>query len=139
MKKAFIAVILIAAMSVTAGQAFAVTSDAGPSGTTGTVSPRLVLISTVSPSLSVSGTVASYSLNVSCHPSVNSISATLQLQKQNSNGTWSDYNASWPASSSVSYLSTSGTKTVASGSTYRLKVMITASTGTTSGSTTEYS
>jgi hypothetical protein len=139
MKKAIIALVLIAAMSATAGQAFTLPVAAKSSGSTGTAAPRLVLISTITLSLPISGTSASYSLNVSCDPSVNSIGATLQLQKQSSNSTWSDYGTSWTASAATFYLSTSGTKAVASGYTYRLKVVVTASNGTSAGSATAYS
>lgn len=139
MKKAIIALILIVAMSATAGQAFALSAEAEPPVLSGSPAPRLALIVSGTPSLSVYGTTASYTLNVTCISSVNSISVTLQLQKQNSSGTWSDYGTSWTASAATSYLSTSGTKAVASGSAYRLKVVITASNGTSTGSATEYS
>lgn len=86
-------------------------------------------------SLSVAGTSANYSLDVEGRSSVTKISATMQLQKKNSSGTYANYGSSWSVSSSGSMLSKSGTKTVASGGTYRLKISITATTS--SGSATE--
>lgn len=100
---------------------------------------RLTLISTIIPTLSVSGTTATYGLTVKCASTVTSIKATLQLQIKNSNGTWSDYGSPWTASSQTSILLTSGTKTVGNGATYRLKVTVVASDGTTTGEATAYS
>jgi hypothetical protein len=103
------------------------------------VTPMLTLLSTLYPTLSVSGTTASYALTVTSASSVTSITAVLQLQKKNSDGSWSDYGSSWTASSTSSVLYTSGTKTVASGYTYRLKATVTATDGTITGSATVYS
>ncbi len=89
----------------------------------------------IAPGLSVSGTTASYSLTVSGATNVTKISAILQIQKMNSNGTYSDYGSSWTASSTASYLRTTGEKTVASGGTYRLKAVVTAVSNITSTET----
>ena len=82
-------------------------------------------LSKITPGLSVSGSTATYSLTVRGANNVTSLKATLQIQKKNSNGTYSDSGTAWTASSSSNYLYTSGTKTVASGGTYRLKVTVT--------------
>lgn len=100
---------------------------------------RLTLISTVTPTLSVSGTTATYGLAVQCASSVIRINATLQLQTKNSSGTWGNYGSSWTAASTTSSLITSGTKTVTSGAAYRLAVTITVSDGTTTATQTAYS
>ena len=100
---------------------------------------RYADISLISPTLTVSGGTASYSLYVSGKANVTSISATLQIQILNPSGSYANYGASWSASSQTGYLHTSGTKTVASGSTYRLKVTVTAYTSTGSSTETAYS
>ena len=97
-------------------------------------------ISKITPKLSVSGTTATYSLTIIGNNNVTSLKATLQIQKKNSNGTYSNSGTSWTANSSSNYLYTSGTKTVASGGTYRLKVTVTPYIGSTKGTTeTAYS
>ena len=138
MKKKIVAFILIIALSVSAGQALAAQIEPISQDISDTPVTRLVLINSASPGLSVSGTTATYSLFITCISGVNSIQATLQIQ-QYSNGTWVDFGKSWNASASTNYLSTSGSRTVVSGGTYRLKVAITASNGTTTGSATVYS
>ena len=139
MKKPIIAFILILALAASAGQALAFEDTSTP------MSPvkdagiqRFTLISTITPTLSTSGTTASYALTVVGISSVKSISVELQLQKL-TNGVWKDYGSSWKANSSNSYLMTSGTKTVDSGYTYQLKATITASDGTTIEHVTSYS
>jgi len=96
-------------------------------------------ITKITPSLSVSGSTATYSLSVKCPTDVTKIGATLQLQKKNSNGTYSDFGTSWKAESKSYSLYTSGTKTVTSGGTYRLKVTVIASTSSGSSMATAYS
>jgi len=122
MKKKITALLLVLALLVPTTQAFA--APLTDTAATPNVIMRYTYISTITPVLSVSKTTATYSLAVRGISSVKSISATLQLQKLNGN-TWSDYGSSWSASSSSNVLSTSGTKTVASGGTYRLKATVT--------------
>jgi len=141
MKKSIIAILLLLAFVTTSVHALASNDYTIPTTTTEadeTTAPKLTLITTITPTLRVSGTTASYSLYVTCISSVNSIKATLQIQQLNG-GKWVDYGLPWYASATTSYLTTSGTKTVASGYTYRLKVDITASNGTATGMATEYS
>lgn len=139
MKKTLITFALILVMSVTSFQAFATYQDEAPLlSVTETASSRLELFRDVSPYISVTGASATYSLSVVCVSSVNSINATLQIQ-QLVNGTWKDYSSSWSADSSTCYLTTSGTKSVTTGYSYRLKVVITASNGTDTGKVTAYS
>jgi len=126
-------------MSAASYQAFAINNDSTtPVFESGAQVTRLDLIVAITPYLSVSGTTASYSLYVIGIPSVNSINAKLQIQQLVS-GKWHDYGSPWSVSSSTSYLSTSGTKNVVSGYSYRLKVVITASNGTETGEATVYS
>lgn len=139
MKKLIIATVLIIVLIGNSGQTFAFSSGVIEEERKIEIStPDLMLISSINPSLRVSGTTATYALTVVCATTVNSTKAVLQIQ-QLSNGVWSDYGRSWDASSSSSYLHTSGTVSVASGFSYRLKVTITASTGSSSGSATAYS
>ena len=86
---------------------------------------RLQDIATITIGITVSGTTATYRLSASGQSYVTSMSASLQIQKMNSNGTYSDFGNPWMATSASSYLFTSGTKTVDSGGTYRLKAKIT--------------
>ena len=139
MKKSFVAIILILVVAVTSTQAFAAYQDEAPlQPAMDNATSRLVLIRDVAPYLSVSGASATYSLSVTCATSVNKLSAKLQIQ-QLVNGTWKDYGSSWSASSSTYRLSTSGSKAIATGYSYRLKVVITASNGTETGTLTAYS
>jgi hypothetical protein len=138
-KKRILAFLLALGLLSTAGQALAIQAEPADAGSTNSAAPRLALINTVSPTLSVTGSTAAYTLSVICASTVTSVSATLQLQKRNSDLSYSDYGTSWNASSSSSYLSTSGTKTVTSGYTYRLKVTVTAYTATLNSTVTEYS
>jgi len=122
MKKKILALLLVFALLIPAANAFAATpptAEVSPGG-----GAKYTYISAITPKLSVSGSTATYSLKVTGISSVTSIGATLQLQKLNGS-TWSDYGSSWSASSSSNVLSTSGTKTVASGGTYRLKATVT--------------
>jgi len=140
MKKAIISIALIIAMSFSTGSALATSVDAE---TTSTQTDKiellkLDLISNITPTLRVSGTSASYSINVTCISSVNSIKATLQIQ-QFSGGQWVNFGSSWSVSSSTFFLMDSGTRTVTSGGTYRLKADITASNGSSTASATVYS
>jgi len=141
MKKIIIAFAIALLVVTVAGNASVLASQPEkPQGleTSSSEVQRLTLITSVTPSLSVSGSSASYILGVVCIPSVNSISATLQIQQWNGSA-WINYGSSWSVSSNKSYLDTYGTKAVASGYTYRLKADITASNGTTVGTTTSYS
>ena len=139
MKKAIVAIILTLALAAVSVQALATNDE---STTTvcnlNAVAIRLTLIEDVIPSLKVSGSSASYGLYVSCISSVNSIKVVMQIQ-QLSNGKWNDYGTAWNSSSATSDLATSGTKTVESGYSYRLKVSITASNGSSTGTLTAYS
>jgi choline-glycine betaine transporter len=139
MKKSTIAIMLVIVLFGHTGQAFASQTETIPDDNdVVSAEQRLTLITTITPSLRVSGTTVTYGLVVTCISSVNSIKVVLHLQ-QLKNGVWSDYGSSWNASSSTSYLSTDGTKIVASGFSYRLKVTITASNGTETGYAVEYS
>ena len=139
MKKTIVALILILVMAASAGHAFAYHDDTAKASQIVDIQPmRLTLISGIAPALRVSGATATYDLSVICISSVNSIYAVLQIQRLES-GSWKDYGSSWSASSTKSYLSTDGTKSVVSGYSYRLKVTITASNGSETGSATEYS
>ena len=139
MKKSLLAFVLILAMTGTAGQAFAADYEAASSTpSAGTEMQRLELITTIVPSLRVSGTTASYTLYITCIASVNSIKATMQIQ-QLSGGKWVDYGSPWTATATTSFLMTNGTRTIVSGYSYRLKVDITASNGTATGTATVYS
>ena len=94
---------------------------------------KYVDIAKITPGFSVSGTTATYKLTVVGNNNVTSLKATLQIQKKNSNGTYSNSGTAWTAESSSNYLYTSGTKTVTSGGTYRLKVTVTPYIGSTKG------
>ena len=137
MKKIFAAFLSILALVMLSSTTLATNYDEVSAQSGGT--SKYTDINYIAPALSVSGTTASYSLVISGKANVKSLSATLQLQVKNTNGSYTDYGSSWPASSTTSYLSTSGTKTVASGSTYRLKVTVTAYTSTGSSTETAYS
>ena len=110
MKKIIIPLVLILALITVSGHARAVNyaNTVTPSAS-GAIETRLNLVEDIVPSLTTAGTSASCSLSVICIPSVNSIKATLQIQQLN-NGRWNDYGASWNASSSTFYLSSSSTK-----------------------------
>jgi len=143
MKRKTIALFLIIALLVPAGYALAAQAESIPQDALtasgyAPIDPHLVLINSVAPSIRVSGTAASYALSITCVSSVNSIRATLQIQRL-ANGVWTNYGQSWSATSTTSFLSTSGSRTVTSGGTYRLRVTVTASNGTTTGTTTAYS
>jgi len=140
MKKSIIFILaLVFTITAVPGQMLASESDSASSSQNAkTEQSRLQLITTIMPSLRVSGTTATYTLYVTCISSVNSITANMQIQ-QYSGGRWVNYGASWVETSSTSYLIASGTKTVASGHSYRLKVVITASNGSSSSTVTEYS
>lgn len=81
------------------------------------------------PRLSVSGGTASYSLSATGASNVTRIKATLQIQRKNANGTFSNYGAAWTASANGRALYTSGKKAVYSGNTYRLKATVQLYTG----------
>jgi hypothetical protein len=99
---------------------------------------RYEQMESASPGLSVTGKVASYSLSAKGNKDVTSISASLQLQKK-VNGSYQNYGTAWTASSKSRTLYTSGTKTVDSGQTYRLKATITCYTSSGSATATVYS
>ena len=136
MKKKTIAALLILGLLISGGRAFAEkpTVNISEAGAT-----RYVVINTITPKLSVSGTTATYSLSVDCATTVTSISATLQIQKLGSNGVYANYGSSWTVSSTSPTLRTSGTKTVDKDGTYRLKVTVTAYYSGGSETVTAYS
>lgn len=101
--------------------------------------PAYVDMLTAQPRLSVSGTKASYSLKVTGKSTVTKITATMQIQKRGSNGSYTNFGSSWAATASGRTLFTSGTKTVTSGEVYRLKVTIKLYTGSTYTTETVYS
>ena len=136
MKKRTISILLLMAILFTSVPAFAVETSRREGIE---VPTRYTNITSISPALSVSGSTATYSLTVKCPTDVTKIGATLQIQKKNSNGTYSDFGASWKAESKSYSLYTSGTKTVTSGGTYRLKVTVIASTSSGSSMATAYS
>lgn len=139
MKKVIIATVLIIVLIGQPGQALAFNAGTPEiEKETENISPRLTLINSINPSMRVSGTTATYALIVTCATTVNNVKVVLQIQ-QMKNGSWVDYGKSWDASASTSYLYTNGTKTVASGFSYRLKVTVTATAGTSTGSATTYS
>ena len=81
MKKVIIALALVLALLSVGGSALAAPAADSTQGTgTMGIEPYLDLISTITPTMSVSGTTATYYLSVKCPSSVTSISATLQLQ-----------------------------------------------------------
>jgi len=97
-----------------------------------------VHLESATPNLSVSGKTATYSLSVKGNNNTTSISVSLQLQKK-VNGSFQNYGTAWTASSKSRTLYTSGTKTVDSGQTYRLKATITCNTSSGSSTETVYS
>lgn len=103
------------------------------------IRPMYEGIDFVTSNLTVKGKTASYSLKVTGASNVTKIVATLQIQKQNSNGTYSNFGSSWNASSSSRTLNTSGDKTVDSGGTYRLKATIKLYTGSSYSTEVVYS
>lgn len=138
MKKKIIALLLVLTFIVSGTSAFAANIREAPN------EASLLSyddISLVMPELSVSGTSAAYKLTVRGSVNVTKLSAVLQLQKLNSDGkTYSNYGDPWTASTNSNYLLTSGTKSVASGGTYRLKVTVTPYIGAGAGTpVTEYS
>lgn len=128
MKKTITTFMLVLVLCISCNFAFAMGAEESSIGVF-----RLDDISSISPSLSVSGTTATYQLTVRGSANVTKLSAVLQLQKKNSDGTFSNYGTSWTASSSSNYLYTYGTKTVESGGTYRLKVTVTPYTSAGAG------
>jgi len=138
LKKAVIASILILSMTIFTGQTLAAQPDILSVPIVNEEDQRFTLIVSIRPSLSVSGKTASYSLSVNCVSSVNSISVVLQIQQLVS-GKWVDYGTSWTVSAKSSYLFTNGTRTVVSGSSYRIKATVVAKSGNTSERTTVYS
>jgi hypothetical protein len=91
------------------------------------------------PGLSVNGGTATYSLDVTGATNVTKITATLQIQRKNTNGVFADYGSSWSASANGYMLYTSGTKAVYSGDTYRLKATIQLYKGSSYSTETVYS
>lgn len=94
------------------------------------IMPMYAIIKNTSRDLSVSGSTASYQVTVNTLSSVK-ITATCQLQQKNTSGTYVNYGSSWSSSKTGTSLYTSGTKSVASGKTYRLKVTVKAGSETT--------
>jgi hypothetical protein len=136
MKKKFLAT-LLAILTVFS---FATTAQASTiSAPEAEIGTQYVDLSRISATLSVSGSKATSILLVIGNSNVTKISATLQLQQRNSNGTYSDYGSSWTNTANGSSMHVSDTKTVASGGTYRLKVVITSYTSSGSSTETAYS
>jgi len=123
MKKRIIGLFLIFAMLFPCVSALALTEEEAPPGEE--VLLRYEDFSRILPVLSVSGSTAEYKLTIVGASDVTSISVTYQLQQLSSSGTYSNYGSSWTASSDSRTLYDSGTKSVASGETYRLKVTVT--------------
>jgi len=138
LKKIITAFILIFVMIISSGQVLAWNNDSELIETDYDSEILLSLISRVAPTLTVSNATATYSLSVTCISSVNNIHATLQIQQWN-NGKWNDFGSSWTATSTTSQLNTSGTRPVAGGNTYRLKVTVFASNSSSTDSVTAYS
>ncbi len=141
MKKQLICATLFAA-SLIPTAAFAVEAEvphALSDSQNSIIQPRYAQLQYAKPTLSVSGTKASYSLDARGASTVTKMSATLQLQKKESNGSYSNYGSSWSASSSGNKLTTDGSKTVDSGGTYRLKASITLYVGSSSSTEVVYS
>jgi len=92
-----------------------------------TVSAAYEDISTIAISCSRSGTTLTYVLAVDGSTDVVKIDAALQLQ-QYSGGAYVNYGSKWTVTDTPNVLITSGTKTVASGYTYRLRAVIVAYT-----------
>jgi len=132
LKKIIVSIIFILALVFSSGQALAWNNDAPFEETERESEMLLNLFTSVTPALSVSNTTATFMLSVTCISSVNSINATLQIQQWNGSQ-WDNYGSPWKATSSTSLLNTSGTRTVAKGHTYRLKVTVSATSGITTG------
>ncbi|MDR1328184.1 MAG: hypothetical protein LBK23_01105 [Oscillospiraceae bacterium] len=101
---------------------------AAPAQTSG-IQPFWTTISSISLSMTYSNGKVNWEGYISGNSNVTSIAATYTLEKRNSNGTYSSVD-SWSVSGSATYLDSSGSKTVATG-TYRLtvNVTVTASSG----------
>jgi len=138
MKKIIVIIVLIFALTINTGQVLALSGGEVPIEIEHDSELDLALILTILPTLSVSGSTASYRLTVTCITSVNSIHATLQLQQWNNNR-WNDFGSSWTDTASTWRLTSSGTRAVTAGRTYRLKVTIVASNNSTTASATAYS
>jgi hypothetical protein len=74
--------------------------------------------------LTISGSTATCSSTVIAPSGTTSIRGTFQLQRRNTNGTWTTVRT-WNSSSNNSILTWSGTNAVTSGNTYRLRVVAT--------------
>lgn len=73
----------------------------------------------------VQGTKGAYNVNVRGDTKIKKIIATMQIQKKSSNGSYQNYGMPWMAAAEGRLLSTSGTRDVAAGGTYRLKIVLT--------------
>ena len=105
----------------------------------GLITPRFAGVTSAVVQLNVKGTTGSYVLDVGAKSGTTKITATLQIQKKNANGTYSNHGSSWSATANGRVLVTTGTKTVASGGTYRLKATIKVYKGTSYTTDTVYS
>lgn len=86
------------------------------------ISPMYVNTADINVSLSFSGTTANCSTTITGLSGTTKISASMTLERKNTNGTYT-LMKSWPAESvNSSMLSTSKTYSVTSGYTYRLSV-----------------
>lgn len=136
MKRKILALLLVAILIVPSAVALATPETSTKEEII--ITPHFQDVSYITPSFSVSGTTATYSVTVKGYSNVTALTATMQIQKQGTSGFYTNYGSSWSASSSASnptYLLTSGTRTVESGGTYRLKVTVVATTS--SGTSTE--
>ena len=138
MKKQLICATLLAASLIPAS-ALASEIERVPVLSESIIQPRYGELLEATPQLTVSGGTARYLLDATGKSTVTKISATLQIQKQNSNGTFSDYGSSWSVTSNSRMLNTSGSKRVDSGGTYRLKASITLYIGSSSYTEVVYS
>jgi len=139
MKKKVISLMLALTLLLSAIPAFAAADRESERANPVEDPAKYTEVATVSPGLSVSGKTASCSVSISGTTKVTKISATLQLQKKNSSGTYVNYGTSWKAESKSNYLYHSTTKTVDTGGTYRLKVSAIASYSNGSSLVTAYS
>lgn len=128
--KKLVAFILALSVLGSVGSAFATTEEKN-------IAPSTILRyeeqTKISPTLTVSKTSAAYRLTVRADASITKITSVLQIQKENGNGTYSNYGLPWSVSTDSNILVTNGEKPVTSGGTYRLKVTVTLHVGSTKG------
>jgi hypothetical protein len=88
------------------------------------IMPAWANINRISPELTISNGTASCSATVIGQPGTTSIRGTFQLQRRNTNGTWTVVRT-WNSSANSSFLTWSGTNAVTAGNTYRLRCEVT--------------